>query len=61
MLVSKDVADVCLELLTSPATEPESKLLASKTVYNMLVTPPGGVVQALRTSKARAGGMGWGL
>ncbi|KAG2426482.1 hypothetical protein HXX76_011711 [Chlamydomonas incerta] len=54
VLVSKDVVDVCLELLTSGATEPESKLLASKTLYNVLATPPGGVVAALRTSKVTA-------
>ncbi|KXZ43898.1 hypothetical protein GPECTOR_78g86 [Gonium pectorale] len=55
-LVQAEVVDVCLELLTSPSVEPESKLLASKTVYNCLVTP-GRVVSALRRSKVTALGV----
>lgn len=53
LLFDKNVVDVCLEVLTSNGAEPETKILASKALYNCLVTP-GPVVTMLRESRLRA-------
>ncbi|GIL79479.1 hypothetical protein Vretimale_18363 [Volvox reticuliferus] len=52
-MVAKDVVNVCLDLVTSATVEIESKLNASKTLYNCL-SSHGRVVTELRASKVAA-------
>ncbi|GLI68232.1 hypothetical protein VaNZ11_012581 [Volvox africanus] len=52
-MVTKDVVNVCLDLVTSATVEIESKLNASKTLYNCL-SSHGRVVTELRASKVAA-------
>ncbi|GLC39105.1 hypothetical protein PLESTB_000006900 [Pleodorina starrii] len=52
-MVAKDVVNVCIDLVTASSVETESKLNASKTLYNCLVASSRAVTE-LRTSKVQA-------